>query len=330
LIPEQENTSLESKQSCTQQRLAILRDRSEMLHRARAFFRERSILEVDCPALHPTASIDAHIDVMKVPLFGTQIGYLHSSPEYGMKRLVAAGLGDIYQMSHVFRDHEIGPYHNPEFTMVEWYRCHFSFEQMIQETCAFIQLFLQDMPVQTHTYQKAFYESVGIDPFRATIEELVALLRTQNVMHSQLGADWDRDMLLHLCMSFFVEPQLNKNALTVITYFPSTQAALANTIETEEGLVAHRFEVFCGHVELANGYHELADSKEIQLRFEEANFQRLKNGKDALPIDYSFLSALQEGFPDCCGVAVGFDRLMMLRHSCSSLHEVLPFSWKES
>ncbi len=299
-----------------------------MFEKARAFFRKRNVLEVDCPALDPKAPVDLHIDVMKVSLFGSQIGYLHTSPEYGMKRLLAEGIGDIYQISHVFRDNEIGSRHHPEFTMAEWYRCHFSMNEMIQETCAFLQLFLQEMPIYFYTYQEVFQTFLEIDPFQTTQEELFSLLRTRNVESAQ--ADWDRDTLLQLCMSLFIEPMFKAHTLTVVTHFPPSQAALAKVVETSKGQAACRFEIFCGNMELANGYHELSDPEELQMRFEEANILRLKNGKDALPIDHIFLEALRAGFPDCCGVAVGFDRLMMLRHGSATIKEILPHAWEEA
>lgn len=278
-------------------RVEILKDRAHMLATARAFFAEKGILEVDLPALSKRASVDAHIDLIEATCLGER-AYLHSSPEYGMKRLLSEGIGDIYQISHVFRNDERGERHNPEFTLVEWYRCGFTFKEMIEETLAFCSLFLSnDAPFEYVNYKEAFLHHVGKYP--STQEE--------------------RDPLFAL----EIEPHLKR---TVLTGFPPEQAVLAR-VEGDEAL---RFEIFYEGVELANGYHELTNPHELRARFEEENQLRISLGKEAYPIDYLFLEALESGFPDCCGVAVGFDRLMMLRHQVSEIDAILPFTWERS
>ena len=308
--------------------LKLLRDRSDMLRHARSFFWERGVMEVDCPALSSSACVDLHIDVMKVALSPEQTGYLHTSPEYGMKRLLAAGIGDIYQISHVFRAGEIGPLHNPEFTMAEWYRCGFTFNAMIEETLDFIRLFLGALPAEHLTYRAAFKKYLTIDYTAATTTELLLVAQQHNLSLPDDASSWDKDTLLQLLMSFIIEPHLGIDNLTVLLNFPSTQSALAQTLELPCGeKIASRFEVYYRGIELSNGYHELTDPIEQRNRFEATNTARQNAGKDPLRIDEKLLDALRRGMPDCCGVAVGFDRLMLLRHQQTTLASVLPFVW---
>lgn len=313
------NTSLESK-------VPLLIDRALLFQKVRAFFLDRRVLEVDCPALSQAAPIDLHIDVMSAYFNTTIQGYLHTSAEYGMKRLLAAKIGDIYQMSHVFRAAEIGSKHNPEFMMVEWYRLGISFEEMIAETLDFIRLFLGPLESSSIRYRDAFLKYAQIDSATASIANLIACAKTHAIDLPQDAVLWDKDTLLQLLMSCIIEPHLGKEELFVLSHFPSSQAALAKT----EGPVAYRFEVYYQGIELANGYHELTDPIEQQQRLIQSNEERLKVGKAPLKIDQNFLKALEKGLPDCCGVAVGFDRLMMLRHRKDTLQSVIPFTWEEA
>jgi len=286
-----------------------------MLAAARAFFAARAILEVDCPALSQAAAVDAHID----PIATSCGRYLSTSPEYPMKRLLASGSGDIYQLAHVFRKGEVGQKHNPEFMMAEWYRVGISYAEMQQESCAFIRLFLGDLPNETLSYRSAFLRCAGIDPFAASEKELLA----HPGIKPYPGIEREgRDALLNLILADAVEPRLGEEKLTVLTGYPPSQAALARTIVEEGVKVAERFEIYYKGVELANGYHELNDAAEQRRRFEEANRQR----EEPLPLDENFLHALPR-LPDCCGVAVGFDRLMMLRCGVSGIGEIFPFTW---
>ena len=275
----------------------IIKDRASLLATARSFFAKRGVLEVDVPILSRSASIDVHIDLVNVVCCGSP-AFLHSSPEYGMKRLLSEGIGDIYQISHVFRDGEQGERHTVEFTMAEWYRVAFSFQQMMDETLEFIRLFLDQLP-QTHetfSYRELFMKYVGKYP--STVDE--------------------RDAVY----AFEVEPHLGKGILTVVKGFPQEQAALAAI--GPDGL-AERFEVYYQGMELANGYHELTDPNEQRRRLIEANEERKKLGKQVLPLDEELVQALSQGIPDCCGVAVGFDRLMMLRHQVEEIREISSF-----
>ncbi|MGZ3633951.1 MAG: EF-P lysine aminoacylase EpmA [Parachlamydiaceae bacterium] len=307
-------------------RLEILRDRSAMLAAARQFFYAKNILEVDCPLITAGASVDAHIDLISTE-HPTGKRYLHSSPEYGMKRLLAEGIGDIFQLAHVFRQEEVGSKHNPEFMMAEWYRQGFSFEQMIEETLEFIRLFLGPLPSRILSYHDAFQHYVGIDPFKSTEQELLHLLKKHEAPLYEDVDNEGKDELLNLILGMLIEPQLGQNELIALAYYPSTQAALAKTRLRPEGHVAERFEVYYQGMELCNGYHELVDPKEQRQRFHASNAQRLHLGKETLPIDEQFLSALEWGLPDCCGVAVGVDRLMMIRHRQTEIRSIMPFDW---
>ena len=312
-------------------RLTLLRDRAQMLQIARAFFHDRGVMEVDCPALLPAAPIDLHIDVMKVALKNDQIGYLHTSAEYGMKRLLSIGIGDIYQISHVFRDGEIGPLHNPEFTMTEWYRIGFSFKQIIEETLDFIRLFLGNLEIQMMTYRQLLQHFLQIDYVSASPADLLLCAKAHHLDLPQDASTWDKDTLLQLLVSFLIEPKLGEQHLFVLSYFPASQAALSKTLILDSNeTVACRFEVYYQGIELANGYHELTDATEQKKRLEASNQARLNAGKDALKIDKKFLAALELGLPDSCGVAVGFDRLLMLKHNQRTLKGILPFIWEES
>lgn len=310
-------------------KLEILRDRSDMFVAARAFFQGLGVLEVDCPQITREASIDAHIDL--IPVYtGLERRFLHSSPEYGMKRLLSDGMGDIYQISHVFRHGEESEKHNPEFTMAEWYRLGIPFEDMMAETVDFICIFLGRIPYQMISYKQAFLEYVGIDYIHATEKELIDFLITRGVTPYNNIESEGKDALLNLILGSFIEPQLGKDVLTVLAYYPATQAALAKKrIVSDDEIVAERFEVYYQGIELANGYCELVDPIEQRHRLVEANAMRTVLGKDQLPIDEKFLKALGKGLPECCGVAVGFDRLMMLRHGCS-ISNVIPFAWSDA
>lgn len=298
-----------------------------MFERARLFFKERGIIEVDCPLLTKNASVDLNIDLIPAIYQGKETRYLHSSPEYGMKRLLVEGIGDCYQLAHVFRDGEYGKKHNPEFMMAEWYRLNASFEPFIQETLAFIALFLGPQDYEEISYRQVFQEFLGVNPFQATLGDLVNLLQKHEIAFPSSLVEEGKDALLNILLGVLIEPRLGVNKLTVLKYYPASQAALAKTERIEGDLVAFRFEVYYQGIELANGYDELIDPKEQAARFAEANQERALIGKAPLPVDVAFLASLEVGLPPCCGVAVGFDRLMMLRHRKEFLADVLPFDW---
>lgn len=301
-----------------------------MLKTARSFFDNRNILEVDCPLLSASASIDAHIDLIPALYNHKETRYLHSSPEFGMKRLLAEGIGDIYQLSHVFRDGEYGVRHNPEFMMAEWYRLGFTLEQMIEETVEFIRLFLGPQTFKIKTYRQIFSEVAGIDYLNSDLSALIEYMKKENISFYPNIVKEDKDALLNLILADKIEPQLGLDGLCVLAYYPASQAALARKQWVESEEVAERFEIYYKGIELANGYHELTDPIEQRNRFKEANVFRLGLGKKELPIDENFLKALESGIPDCCGVAVGFDRLMMIRQEHSNLGKSLSWDWNQA
>lgn len=309
-------------------KVARLQDRAFMFKAARDFFDQRGVLEVDCPILSMQASVDAHIDLISALYRGKEKCYMHSSPEFGMKRLLAEGIGDIYQLSHVFRDGEWSTKHNPEFTMAEWYRLGFSLEQMIEETVDFIRLFLGNLPYHIVSYRDIFLQKTGIDYVTASEKELFDYIQRQKIPFYSAILDEGKDALLNLILGSQIESHLGQNGLTVLAYYPASQAALAKKRWHGEEQVAERFEVYYQGVELANGYHELTDAFEQRQRFQESNAFRIALGKEPLPIDENFLQALEKGLPDCCGVAVGFDRLIMLRQNQKDIAEVISWGWK--
>jgi elongation factor P--(R)-beta-lysine ligase len=310
-------------------KIGLLRDRASMLKEARSFFQERQVTEVDCPILSPKASVDAHIDLIPAFYGQKEECYLHSSPEFGMKRLLAEGMEDIYQLSHVFRDGEWGSKHNPEFMMAEWYRLGFSLETMIDETVAFIRLFLGPHPYRVSSYRQVFHDYAGIDYLSLNEQELMSFIEEKGIPAYPSLLSEGKDAMLNLILGSLIEPQLGQKELFVLAYYPASQAALAKKRWVDSEQVAERFEVYFKGVELANGYHELTDPVEQRHRFEEANQMRVKLGKKPLPIDERFLKALEKGLPDCCGVAIGFDRLMMLRHDQTDISKVLAWGWQE-
>jgi lysyl-tRNA synthetase class 2 len=302
----------------------MLQERATMFARARSFFSERGVLEVDCPILASSASVDAHIDLIET----TEGRFLHTSPEYAMKRLLSEGCGDIYQLGHVFRKGEYGVKHSPEFTMAEWYRLGMPFEQMIEETADFIRLFLGELPLESITYREAFQKYLRIDVDEISEEALYEKLVEREIIPIRSDIpELRKEELLNQLLAIVIEPQLGNGCLTVLWGYPKDQAALARTVQYQGKEVAERFEIYHEGIELCNGYHELTDAKEQKRRFLASNEHRLLLKKEALPIDDYFLAALDQGLPDCCGVAVGVDRLMMLRLKAKTLGEILPFSW---
>lgn len=314
-------------------KMALLRDRAQMLRCSRRFFDERGLLEVDTPLLCRYPCVDAHIDLFHVE---TNEGrrWLHSSPEYVMKRLLCEGMSDIYQISHVFRFGEAGRWHNPEFTMVEWYRNHRDLELLIAEVADFISLFLGERSVAIYPYHALFARYVGIDLESCSYQELVDLLidKEPQLAPSLADGSWQRDALLQLLMHQLIEPHLGSNEYSIVVDWPATQAALAQVVPSEhyDCSVAKRFELFADGIELANGYLELRDPEEHRRRWVMANELKVADGKLPLPLDEPFLELLAEKeLPECCGVAVGFDRLMMMRHRVDSIERILPYSWRQ-
>ena len=295
---------------------ARVQKRALMLKKVRAFFDERSCYEVDTPLLSKRACIDTHIDLFEVSISEKETGYLHSSPEYAMKELLSQGSGDIYQLSHVYRKNEQGSLHHPIFTLIEWYRINTSYNAFIREACEVITLFIGPQPYETLSYEDAFLTFLKLNPFNASKEELIDCAKKRDI---DLSSD-SKDFILSQLWALFIEPHLGKKALSIITDYPPSQAALAK-IHTRKGKkCAERFEIYYQGIELGNGYHELDDPQELKMRLDIANKERVSLGKQALPLDHSFLKAV-ENLPDCYGIAIGFDRLMMLQSNRKTIRE---------
>jgi lysyl-tRNA synthetase class 2 len=299
----------------------VLALRARLLACSRAFFADRGVTEVETPALVRHAVTDPHLANIPARLAGQPAAWwLHTSPEFHMKRLLAAGAPDIYQVCRVFRDGEQGRRHEPEFTMIEWYRHGLDLDGMIAETVALLASLAaatgQDTgPVQVLSYPALVAGTIGIDPLASPVallrERVLAVLGPDLVDPSLAAAlGDDADGWLDLLMSHRIMPALPAGALTVIRDYPASQAALAR-LDPADPRVALRFELFWRGLELANGYHELADPGEQRRRFAADRARRLALGRPDVAPDPRLLAALDAGLPDCAGVAAGFDRLMM-------------------
>lgn len=302
--------------------------RAAMLQRIRAYFAREKVLEVDTPALGSAAVSDVQIEsleigrsqVSMVPL------YLHTSPEFPMKRLLAAGYPDIYSICRVFRDGEAGRRHQPEFTMIEWYRHGMELEQIVDDTvaltsAALAQAALADAPAIVE-YRDVFRESTGVDPLDSGSDELAAL--ADKDLRATIGNE--RNDWLDWLFATRVAPLLAKDRLTVVRHYPASQAALARLCPGDER-VADRFEVFLGDTELANGYVELTDAAEQRRRIEADNAERARRGRPVRPVDNALLEALESGLPRCAGVAMGLERLQMVLHNTDDIRDVISFAF---
>jgi elongation factor P--(R)-beta-lysine ligase len=318
--------------------LAAQTFRADFLRRLRGHFQSENVLEVETPVLSRGISLDCHIDVFStrfhplgyprpgsVPATGEADYYLQTSPEPHMKRLLCRGFPDIYQIGKAFRNGERGTHHNPEFTMLEWYRKGFSLERLIQEVEAVCRLAVGDMPAVRLTYREAFLEKVGADPLELELGALLELPALAGRLPSP-GAFPTKSDALDFIMSHVVESGFPKDRLTIVTEFPSEQAAQARVLERDPR-VAHRFEVYGGGMELGNGYLELTDPDEYERRFDLENVKRRLRGKPELPKDASLLADLRRGLPPCAGVAMGLDRLVQLGLGRTDIRGVLTFPW---
>ncbi|MEZ5594291.1 MAG: EF-P lysine aminoacylase EpmA [Gammaproteobacteria bacterium] len=312
---------------------AILRQRAEMLARIRHFFAAREVLEVETPVLSGAAVTDPNLTSLTSCFNGPgsrngQTLYLHTSPEFAMKRLLAAGSGDIYQIAKVFRDGELGRHHSPEFTLLEWYRVGFDHQRLMDDVSALIrQITPASVPLteQRYRYRELFRLHLGLDPLQTTVDELANCAQANDIVVPSGMPRADRDIWLDLLLTHCIEPQLNPAQLTFIYDYPASQAALAR-IRADEPPIAERFELYWGGVELANGFHELNDPAEQRRRFEADNHIRAQRGLPLMPLDEPLLAALS-CLPDCAGVALGLDRLLMVMTGKTRLADVitLPF-----
>lgn len=297
-----------------------LRQRARIVAALRNYFAQQNILEVETPQLAHATVTDPHLASIAVPGHG----YLQTSPEYAMKRLLAAGSGSIYQIAKVFRADEAGRRHDPEFTMLEWYRVGFSLDELIDDVASVARIALGDLTMTRYRYRDLFRTHLNIDPLTCDTDTLA------NVAKKHIDTsftDADRDTWLELLMSHLIEPALGIDELSFVVDYPPSQAALARLRVDDDGQrVASRFELYCRGVELANGYHELVDAKEQRARFDADLRERQTLHLPAVPVDENLLAALEHGLPDCSGVALGLDRLIMLAVNGSSLDAAMAFT----
>lgn len=306
--------------------LEMLKLRALLRRKARRFFDKRGFLEVETPILSRDTVVDRYLEPLSAVLFSDptapsrgDVYYLQTSPEFAMKRLLAAGVGPIYQFAHAFRAGERGALHNPEFTLLEWYRPGDDMSagmQLLSEVC---EALLGLPAAEQVSYRDAFVQLAGVDPLTAEDDELAALARSRS-----LGEADDRDGWLNLLLAELVEPHLGVSRPTILFGYPASQAALARLSDGEPA-VAERFELYVRGVELANGYHELADAAVLRRRSGQTNRLRAAEGKRVLPEESRLLEAMEQGLPDCSGVALGFDRLVMLAAGARRIDEVLAF-----
>lgn len=309
---------------------ATLERRAALLARTRRFFADRGVLEVDTPMVVNTPVSDVHLASAQVSLDDAPDGpprFLHTSPEYAMKRLLAAGSGDIYQICHVVRGFERSRLHNAEFTLIEWYRLGFSLDDLMREVEQLVRELLGPVcsgwPAEHISYRDAFLTHLSLDPLTAGMDELLRAAGPLGYRPAQPG-DCERDELLDLLLSTSVGSRLGSGRLTFLHHFPASQAALAR-LDPHDPRTALRFELYCEGMELANGFHELASSTAQRERFEADQHERRRRVLPVFPLDERLLAALAAGLPDCAGVAVGFDRLVMLATGASHIDAVLPF-----
>ena len=290
---------------------AALESRAQQLAFVRGFFAQRGVLEVETPILGQRGVTDPNLDGIQAHVAaGTRTGgWLQTSPEYHMKRLLAAGYGSVYQVSRVFRNGELGRRHNPEFSMLEWYREGFDDVALMAEVSDLVCGWLGCQPPEAIRYRDAMECWAKVNPFEATDRELAR--RCEQWLEPEQLADLGRDGCLDLLMSFAVEPNLGMQRPEFITGYPASQASLARVSMSGGHETAHRFELYINGLELCNGYWELTDPQEQRRRFEADNEQRRRSGKPEMALDEAFLAALGQGLPECSGVALGLDRLLM-------------------
>ncbi len=313
-----------------------------MLHSIRTFFYQQQVLEVDTPVLSNATTSDPFIESFSsqyLPLsqsVGGHLLYLHSSPEFPMKRLLAAGSGAIFQVAKVFRQGESGRKHNPEFTLLEWYRPDWDHFQLMTEVEQLLRSLLlphlQLAETEFVTYQQAFENRLNINPHSVTKQQLLACVATEGLANV-LDDNEAIDRFLELLFSHIIEPDLGKSktidgktqaGICFLYHYPQSQASLARIAQHDDQRVAERFEVFIGGMEIANGFHELNNAQEQRKRFESDNLKRAAMGFQQMPMDEFFLAALEQ-LPDCAGVAIGIERVLMVMKQLTHINEVISF-----
>lgn len=310
-----------------------LQGRAKLYELIRNFFSDRGVLEVETPILSAAGNTDPNIESFNAPFHGhvdagSRERWLRTSPEYPLKRLLADGVGDCYELGRVFRNGEAGERHNPEFTMLEWYRVGWNHRQLMEEAIALVEAALalvgQRVEVVIEGYRQFFLDELGLDPLHADIDELRKPLAEYDIEPSGLT----RDDWLDLLITHKLQPSFPRERITVIHDYPASQSALAR-IRPGNPPLAERFELYLGPHELANGYHELNDAAEQRARFERDNARRRERGLREMPIDEQLLAVL-ERMPDCAGVAMGIERLLMCMAGTDRIADVLAFPFSKA
>ncbi|MCC7430937.1 EF-P lysine aminoacylase GenX [bacterium] len=304
--------------------LENLKTRSLLLKNLRIFFEAKGYLEVETPLLSHFPSIDLHIEPFTTFSANNEEFFLQTSPEFAMKRLLACGFGSIFQVCKAFRNGEFGNLHNPEFTIVEWYKPGFSHFELMAEISELFTKLLQTKPAKFTSYKEAFETHLKINPFLCSTEDLQNLAKQKLTTLPNL--ENSKDDWLNFLLTEFVEKKLGVEQPEFLYNYPSSQAALSKI----NGGFAERFELYVDGIELCNGFHELTDAKEQAKRFELENQKRESQGKRVLPKDTRFLQALEFGIPACSGVALGFDRLVLLALKTKNIKETLTFSFENA
>jgi lysyl-tRNA synthetase class 2 len=313
-------------------------DRAKLNANIRRFFAGRQVMEVETPLLGACTVTDPALHAFKTSfhLPGQKIGqplFLQTSPEFAMKRLLAAGSGSIYQICKAFRNEESGRHHNPEFTLLEWYREGFTLDDLISEVESLVaEIKPEDFalhPPERLSYVEAFSAHLGIHPIDATLDELAEIAVSRNILEATALCGGDRSIWLDLLFSYFVQPFLGHGRLTSVYHYPAFMPSLARTCPDDESFV-ERVEIFLSGMELGNGFHELTNAGEQSARFQRDRQQRKAQGLPMPDMDERLLAALRHGFPDCSGMAVGLDRLLMAFTRRQSLPEVLAFPLGQS
>ncbi len=311
--------------------VGALRLRAALYARIRAFFAARGVLEVETPILSAAGNTDPNIESLSLAFSGPRAAgagerWLRTSPEFPLKRLLAAGVGDCYELGRVFRDGEAGRRHNPEFTMLEWYRVGWDHHRLMDECAALVAEALalvgRAVTVETIDYAALFKRHAGVDPHRDGVDALRAALGDVAID----GEGLSRDDWLDLLLTHRIEPALAADALTIVHAFPASQCALAR-VRPGDPALAERFELYLGGIELANGYHELVDADEQRRRFEDDIRRRAARGQVLPPIDARLIDAIASGLPACAGVALGVDRLLMAMLGARDIDAVLAFAF---
>jgi len=301
--------------------LENLKHRATILAKIRTFFAERGVLEIETPLLCRAPVTDPFLEALSLSS-QSETWYLQTSPEYAMKRLLCAGMGSIYQICKAFRAEEKGGLHNPEFTILEWYRLGFDHHDLMAEMDDFLQFVIGTIPAKKISYQILFEKYLNFNPHDILLEELKAYAENHLTLSENAMKHLDKDDYLNLLMTHVIEPQLAKESAPVFIYdFPASQAALSKI----KGNIAERFEVYIQGIELANAYHELGDATEQARRFEADLAKRKKLDLLQVPIDRYLIPALKQGLPACAGVALGIDRLIMIALQAKSIPEVISF-----